>query len=54
MAFRYLVTPDAGLFGYKVIKSVLHLWVSRDKQQQLPDTQSYSGKEQEDSYYKSN
>ena len=36
----YLVAPDAGLFGDKVVQSILHLWICRDEQQQLPHTQS--------------
>ena len=37
---RYLVAPDAGFFGNKVIESVLHFRICWYQQQQLPHTKS--------------
>lgn len=38
MLSSYLVAPDAGFFGDKVVESVLYFWVSWDQQQQFPHT----------------
>lgn len=38
--FRYLVAPDAGFFGNKVVESILHLRISWNQQKKLPHTKS--------------
>ena len=37
-SLKYLVAPDTGFFGNKVVESILHFWVCWDQQQQLPHT----------------
>lgn len=44
----YLVTPDAGFFGNKVVESILHLWVCWNEQQQIPHTKSDPGDYEKD------
>lgn len=39
----YLVAPDAGFFGNKIVKSILHFGICRDEQQQIPHTQRDPG-----------
>lgn len=39
----YLVAPDAGFFGNKVVESILHFWIRWNQQQQLPHTKSDPG-----------
>lgn len=39
----YLVAPDAGFFGNKVVKSILHFWICWNEQQQIPHPKSDPG-----------
>lgn len=39
----YLVAPDTGFFGDKVIKSILHLWICWNEKQQIPHTKRDPG-----------
>lgn len=39
----YLVAPDTGFFGNKIVESILHFWICWNQQQQLPHTKSDPG-----------
>lgn len=39
----YLVAPDAGFFGNKIVKSVLNFGIGWNEQQQIPHSQSDPG-----------